>query len=338
MKTNIWENPLLIGENKLPPHADRNYPHKQTLSGTWEFGFFTGTEQFDNCFELPLSGKLDLPCHPELAGYGQPVYTNFQYPFPPFPPQVPHEDNYFFVFKRTFTIPEDWQGKRVILSFQGADSFLKIAVNGKEAGFSKGSRNPAEFDITSLLTPGVNTLSAATLRWSDATYLEDQDMWYLSGIFREVFLYAKSRFFIEDFEVQTTLDEFSLSVKTAEPCDISVKLDGLLEYSGSSTLPLKQRVAAEPWSAESPKLYDLEITTPDDCVKTRVGFRTVAIRNGELLINGRSVKLFGVNHHIFNCRTGRTVTEEDLRWDAMTLKAHNFNAVRNSHYPADSVW
>ena len=337
-KVNIWENPLLTGGNKLPPHADRNYPHKLDLCGEWEFGYFTGTEKFENCFDLPLNKTFQIPGHPELAGFGQPHYTNFQYPFPPMPPQVPHENNYFFVFRRSFTIPEAWQGKRVIISFQGADSFLKFTVNGREAGFSKGSRNPAEFDITPFLVPGENTISAATLRWSDATYLEDQDMWYLSGIFREVFLYAKGECFIEDFEVKTTLDEFSLSLKTSSHCEVKVKLDGVLEYSGSSDVPLKQKVEVTPWSAENPRLYDLEITTPDDCIRTRVGFRTVAIRNGELLINGKSVKLFGVNHHIFNCKSGRTVSEEDLRWDAMTLKAHNFNAVRNSHYPADSVW
>lgn len=338
MKMYDWENPQKLGENKLPPHADRDYLLRLDLSGVWDFGFFTSAELFENCFDLPLDKQFQIPGHPELSGFGKPHYTNFQYPFPPMPPRVPHDDNYFYVFKRTFVIPDEWQGKKVIISFQGADSFLKIAVNGKVAGFSKGSRNPAEFDISHFLKPGVNSISAATLRWSDATYLEDQDMWYLSGIFREVFLYAKGRYFIEDFEVKTTLDTFSLTVKTGEPCQINVRLGNVSEYCGSSDRELKRKVSVRPWSAEDPVLYELEITTPDDCINTKIGFRTVDIQNGELLINGKSVKLLGVNHHIFNCRTGRTVTEDDLRWDAVTLKAHNFNAVRNSHYPADSVW
>ena len=279
MKMYDWENPQKLGENKLPPHADRDYLLRLDLSGVWDFGFFTSAELFENCFDLPLDKQFQIPGHPELSGFGKPHYTNFQYPFPPMPPRVPHDDNYFYVFKRTFVIPDEWQGKKVIISFQGADSFLKIAVNGKVAGFSKGSRNPAEFDISHFLKPGVNSISAATLRWSDATYLEDQDMWYLSGIFREVFLYAKGRYFIEDFEVKTTLDTFSLSVKTSEPCQIKVKLENILEYCGPSARELKQNVSVRPWSAEDPVLYELEITTPDDCINTKIGFRTVDIQN-----------------------------------------------------------
>ena len=333
-----WENPSVTGKNKLPPHADRDYPEKLSLNGYWQFGRFTSAECLKGFPHLELPDQLEVPSHPELAGYDIPIYTNIQYPFQPDPPHVPHENNPVSVYRREFVLPETWQGKKIILAFQGADSFLQIAVNGKTAGCSKGSRNPAEFDITEFLHPGKNRIDAATLRWSDATYLEDQDMWWLSGLFRDVFLYAAGPCFIRDFEVKTTLDEFRLKIKTARPCTVSVDLDGVFSCEMNSGEELVRKVQVQPWSAENPNLYSLTLKTPDDELHARIGFRTVAVRDGELLINGRSVKLFGVNHHEFNCRRGRAVTEEDMLWDVKTLKAHHFNAVRNSHYPHQSRW
>ena len=333
-----WENPEFTGQNKLPPHADRDYPEKLSLNGIWQFGSYPSAEMID-CFpELELPDRLEVPSHPELAGYGIPIYTNIQYPFPPDPPLVPHDGNPLSVYRREFDLPGSWQGKKVILSFQGADSFLKVAVNGRIAGCSKGSRNPAEFDITEFLHPGKNRIDAATLRWSDATYLEDQDMWWLSGIFREVFLYAAGPGFIQDFEVGTGLDEFRLKVKTATPCPVAVELEGLFSCRLEPGEELVRKLEVKPWSAETPNLYRLTLTTDDDRVVTRVGFRTVELRGGQLLINGRSVKLFGVNRHEFNCRRGRAVTRKDLLRDVQMLKDHNFNAVRNSHYPNQSYW
>lgn len=337
-RTEKWENPGETGWNKLPPHADRNYPEKLNLNGRWQFGWYPSADRLREFPHLELPDQLEVPSHPELAGYGIPIYTNIQYPFPPDPPRVPHGDNPLSVWRREFDLPESWQEKRVILSFQGADSFLQTAVNGKPAGFSKGSRNPAEFDITGFLHPGKNRIDAATLRWSDATYLEDQDMWWLSGLFRDVFLYAAGSCFIEDFEVKTTLDEFRLTVRTTQPCTVSVDLDGVFSCEMASGEELVRKVDVLPWSAETPNLYSMTLKTPDDELHARIGFRTVERRDGQLFINGRSVKLFGVNHHEFDCRRGRAVTEEDMLWDVKTLKAHHFNAVRNSHYPHQSRW
>lgn len=333
-----WENPSVTGRNKLPPHADRSHPEKLDLNGKWSFGSFPAAEYLDRFTELALTDCLDVPSHPELSGYGIPIYTNIQYPFPPDPPRVPHDGNPVSVYRREFELPEAWLGKKVILSFQGADSFLRIAVNGQIAGCSKGSRNPAEFDITEFLHPGKNRIDAATLRWSDATYLEDQDMWWLSGIFRDVFMYPADKYFIEDFEVRTTLDTFSLKVNTANPCKVQVNLEGVFSEEMDSGEELVRKVQVNQWSAETPNLYSLTLKTPDDELHARIGFRTVEVKDGQLLINGRSVKLFGVNHHEFNCRRGRAVTEDDMLWDVKTLKAHHFNAVRNSHYPHQSRW
>ena len=147
MKSADWENPSVTGKNKLPPHADRDYPLRMSLNGTWQFGSFL-PDDLERFTTLELPHSLDVPSHPESVGFNIPIYTNIQYPFPPNPPFVPHDNNPLSVYRREFELPENWNGKRVILSFQGADSFLKIAVNGKNAGYSKGSRNPAEFDIT----------------------------------------------------------------------------------------------------------------------------------------------------------------------------------------------
>ena len=337
MKSADWENPSVTGKNKLPPHADRDYPLRMSLNGTWQFGSFL-PDDLERFTTLELPHSLDVPSHPETVGFNIPIYTNIQYPFPPNPPFVPHDNNPLSVYRREFELLETWNGKRVILSFQGADSFLKIAVNGNDAGYSKGSRNPAEFDITEFLQPGRNRIDAAVLRWSDATYLEDQDMWWMSGIFREVFLYAADQYFIEDFEVKTTLDTFSLSVKTSTPCKVRVELENVFSDEIVSGGELIRNVQVSPWSAEKPVLYRLKLQTPDDELETMIGFRTVEIRDGELLINGKSVKLFGVNYHEFNSKRGRAITEEDMLWDIRTMKAHNFNAVRNSHYPHQSRW
>lgn len=338
MRVFDWEDPAVTGKNKLPPHADRNYPEKLDLCGTWSFGSFPAAEYLDQFTELSLPDQLEVPSHPELHGYDIPIYTNIVYPFPAEPPRVPHDRNPVSVYRREFEIPDAWTGKRVILSFQGADSFLRVAVNGKEAGFSKGSRNPAEFDITSLLQPGKNRLDAATLRWSDGTYLEDQDMWWLSGIFREVFLYPAGEYHIEDFEVRTTLDTFTLEVRTANPCEVRAELEGVFTGSMNSAEKLVRQVNVRPWSAEEPNLYLLKLRTPDDELAVKVGFRTVEIRGGQLFINGRSIKIFGVNHHEFDCRRGRAVTEEDMQTDIRLLKSCNFNAIRHSHYPHQSRW
>lgn len=338
MKSFDWENPSVTGKNKLPPHSHRSYPEKIVLNGIWSFGGFSNAEFIEHFTDLELSDEMEVPFHPELKGYNIPIYTNIQYPFPPNPPFVPHKENLVSIYQREFEIPESWIGKRIILSFQGADSFLRVAVNGKEVGFSKGSRNPAEFDITSQLQAGKNQLRAATLRWSDSTYLEDQDMWWLSGIFRDVFIYPAGDFFIEDFEVCTSLDSFSLKVKTTNPCKVSVVLEDVFSGKIDSDQVFTAKVNVKPWSAESPNLYKLKLKTADDEVEFKIGFRTVEIHDGQLFINGKSIKLFGVNCHEFNCQRGRAITEDDMLADVQLLKSCNFNAVRNSHYPHNSRW
>ena len=336
--TKYAEDPQVLGVNKLPPHADRNYQDCISLNGMWKFGSFYDWELLNNFYKVELTNSLEVPFHPELAGFDIPIYTNIQYPFNTNPPYVPHENNPLSIYEREFDIPESWIGKKIIISFQGADSFLNVAVNGNYVGSSKGSRNPAEFDITNVVKPGKNIICAATLRWSDATYIEDQDMWWLSGLFRDVYIFCQGDYFIEDFDVKTSLDEISLSVKTSQVCNIDIELVDVFSCKISSNEKLVKKVKVKSWSAETPNLYTLKITTPDDVIETKIGFRTIDIKDGQLLINNQSVKLFGVNHHDFNSKRGRATTIEDMLFDIKTLKEHNFNAVRNSHYPKQSVW
>ena len=336
---NDWENPRKTGERKLRQSAYRTYDHFQSLNGLWKFQWYPSPGRMpEKPEEIPFTDTIEVPSHPELHGYGIPIYTNIQYPFPPAPPLVPHDANPVSNYRRTFEIPGEWKDKRIFLSFQGVDSCFRLWINGFPAGFSKGSRNPAEFELTDFVVIGSNTLQVQVYRWSDASYLEDQDMWWLSGIFRDVYLYALSEDAIDDFEVKTTLDELRVKVKTKAKGPVKISLEGVFEDEFDPDFEYLRKVRVEPWSAETPNLYTLTLETPGDRLTTRIGFRTVRIENGALLVNGRAVLLRGVNRHEFNCRNGRVLSEEDMLWDVRTMKSHNINAVRCSHYPNRNRW
>jgi beta-galactosidase/beta-glucuronidase len=335
-----WENQNAFSPAKLPPHADRNYSRRLSLSGKWEFEWFENPAAaggFD-LFNATFRHTAEVPSHPELNGFGIPIYTNIIYPFEPTPPQVPHDDNPVSCYRRDFEVPQSWLDDNIFIRFDGVDSFFYLWLNGIQVGFSKGSRNPAEFDVSKLVREGKNQLVVQCLRWSDGTYIEDQDMWWLSGIFRDVSLYALPDTHIVDYEVSTTTDTLRLSVKTSRPCRIKVSLQGVFEDEFDSGELYVRQVNVKTWSAETPELYDLCITAGTDTVSLKTGFRTVEILHGELLINGKPIKLRGVNRHEFNCRRGRAITYDDMLWDVKTMKEHNINAVRNSHYPAQSAW
>ena len=336
---NEWENPQKTGENKLPQRAYRTYSNFLSLNGIWKFQWYPSPEKMpEKPEDIPFTESMEVPSHPELNGFGIPIYTNIQYPFPPRPPLVPHDSNPVSNYLREFELPDEWKGKRVFISFQGVDSYFRFFINGTFAGSSKGSRNPADFELTNLIAAGTNTIQVQVFRWSDATYIEDQDMWWLSGIFRDVCLYAENQPAIEDFEVRTTLDELRVKVKTDSEAPVKISLEGVFEDEFDPDFEYIRKVPVSPWTAETPNLYTLTLEIPGDRIISRIGFRTVRIENGELLINGRAVLLRGVNRHEFNCRRGRAITEEDMLWDIRTMKAHNINAVRCSHYPNQNRW
>lgn len=371
----------------------------QCLDGDWKFLYLAAPELAPRDFAAPdfadeAWDTLPVPSCWQMKGYGQHHYTDLYYPFPINPPFVPSE-NPTGLYRRTFEVAAgaageadaaagasgsadaagalgsaDAAGKaekqplQSILRFNGVDSAFEFWINGQYGGYSKVSRLPAEFDISKLLQPGTNTLAVRVVQWSDGSYLEDQDMWWLSGIFRSVELYQRPLLHLADLTVKTELDLAgqkallccSLQVANALPEPSQVEVAATLinpagqvvqTFSGSAAvaaqssteLVLKTEVA-QPllWNAEEPHLYLLLVTWQDESGQTltvpqRVGFREITIRDGRLLLNGRTLRFRGVNRHDFNPQEGRTVSEADMLQDILLMKQHNFNAVRTAHYP-----
>jgi beta-galactosidase len=390
---NDWENPQVVGRNKEPGHVPllpypdepaalagerEASPYWQSLNGHWQFKVVLNPAAVPASFYEPsfdASGwdRISVPGNWELQGYGTPIYTNVQYPFPTTDlPRVPREDNPVGLYRTAFPLPEYWEGRQVFALFEGVDSAFYLWVNGQPVGYSQGSRLPAEFDVTPYLRPGRNTLAAQVFRWSDGSYLEDQDMWRLSGIFRDVYLYTLPPAHVRDYQVRTDLDDAyqdaTLRVKTivrnSAPTDwrgrvelqlfdatgravLSAPLVGAVEVAGNSEagLELKSGVPnPAKWSAEAPHLYTLLVTLEDSggavlqIERCAVGFRQVEVRDGQLLVNGVPILIQGVNRHEHDPDAGHTVSEQSMLTDIRLMKQFNVNAVRTSHYPNHPRW
>ncbi|WP_017621945.1 glycoside hydrolase family 2 TIM barrel-domain containing protein [Nocardiopsis chromatogenes] len=322
------------------------------LTGTWRFRLHPRAEEGTDGFEEPgyeetvapgaasaTEGPawcdLPVPSHWQMHGHGAPAYTNVVYPFPVDPPYVPDE-NPTGDYRRGFDLPREWPDGPAVLRFEGVDSCFRVWLNGTELGFATGSRLATEFDVGHLLRPGRNTLAVRVHQWSAASYLEDQDMWWLSGIFRDVALIARPEDGVADLAVHAAYDAetgtgtLRVDVDGAAGAVVSVPELGLEEAEAG----VEHRVGAvEPWSAEAPRLYELEVRTPGERVRTRVGFRTVELSGGRIRVNGRPLLLRGVNRHEWHPDHGRAVPPETMREDVLLMKRHNINAVRTSHYP-----
>lgn len=388
---NDWENPELTNISRLVPRAwfcsypdeasalrgqPSEAPWSASLNGMWKFHYSPtvaevpeGFQRRD--FDATAWADLTVPSCWQMHGYGRPHYTNVPYPFPVDPPRVPSE-NPTGCYRRRFVIPEHWEGRNFVLRFDGVDSAFYVWVNGNLAGFSKGSRLPAEFDITPLVVPGPNVLTVQVMQWSDGSYLEDQDMWWLSGIFRNVTLLARPAVKVRDIRIRTELDaacrDAVLKVQAVIANNTGATAEGwklavaLMDTQGARVVPSRSRsvtvgpyqeVAVElslaverpdKWSAEMPNLYTTLVTLKDsdgevaEVIPQRTGFRKVEIRNGVFLVNGVAVKLKGVNRHEHHCDYGRAVPIETMLQDILLMKRHNINTVRTSHYPDDPRW
>ncbi|MFD6949662.1 beta-galactosidase [Nocardiopsis sp. TSRI0078] len=310
------------------------------LNGTWRFRLLPRAEADTGGFEAPGFDDsswtdLPVPAHWQMHGHGSPAYTNISYPFPIDPPYVP-DDNPTGDHRRTFDLPKDWPQGPAVLRFDGVDSWFRAWLNGTELGFSTGSRLAAEFEVGHLLRPGGNTLAVRVHQWSAASYLEDQDMWWLSGIFRDVTLIARPPQGVDDLAVHAAYDHTTgagtlrVDVEGSPDALVSVPELGLVDAAAG----VEHAVGAvEPWSAEVPRLYDAEVRAPGERVRTRIGFRTVEVSGGLLRVNGRPLLLRGVNRHEWHPDHGRAVPRETMREDVLLMKRHNVNAVRTSHYP-----
>ncbi len=391
MTANDWENPQLQGRNREPAHANL-IPHEtrdeairglrtqsafyRSLNGTWRFAFAPNPDSAPKEFYLPDSSvdgwdSIQVPGNWQLQGYDVPYYTDVQLPFPPDDvPRVPKDDNPTGSYRRAFVIPEEWGNRQIFLRFEGVDSAFHVWVNGVEVGFSKDSRAPAEFNITAHLRAGENILAVRVYRWSDGTYLENQDMWRLSGIFRDVVLWSAPNVHVRDVSVNADLDstytDGLLAIEAWIKNEGQSHVEGLecrfelldaqgmpvaqnqasvrIEAGAESGMKIQARVSnPNRWSDESPSLYtalfqlfkDGELLEALSC---RVGFRKVEIRGGHLLLNGKPVLIKGVNRHEHDMTTGHVVTEEAMRRDLELMKQFNINAVRTSHYPNAPRW
>jgi len=388
---NDWENPSVIGINKLNPRATMysfknesdalSYDRKNTdrvvlLNGDWNFNFSKNpNEAPKNFLENSFTNwsSIKVPTNWEMQGFGTRIYTNAKHPWEHQNwPKISEVDNPVGIYKKTFDLPTNWDTMDIRIHFAGVTSAFYLWVNGKKIGYSQGSRTPAEFDITAALNKGENTIILKVFRWSDGAYIESQDGWRLSGIHRDVLLLAEPKIKITDFTVRTNLDsqykdavlEISPELvipneKNASEYKLTAKLyDGTAVINEETISAEKwtkfwynQRFAPEfnlinlkienpkKWSAEFPNLYTLVLSLKDkkgktiESKSTRVGFRKFEAKGGVLAINGKPIKLYGVNRHDHNAKTGKTVSVADMRRDMELLKSYNFNAVRTSHYP-----
>ena len=350
-------------------------PVRLSLNGTWRFRFAESPEGRPLGFEAAdfddsTWDGIEVPSNVEMLGYGEAVYLNVHYPFDPelksdfdFP-VIPSEGNGVSSYRRTFEIPDDWQGRHVFVHFDGVDSAFYLWLNGQRVGYSQGSRAGAEFDLTPFLREGENVLAVQVYRWSDGTWLEKQDMWNLSGIFRDVYLWSSADSQVRDIEFRADLNESYSEANVTVEVDlkrlvdsrstvtVQANLDGsvlatksvTLEPCGETKVELTG-VVPNPslWTAETPNLHDLLIRVEnrdgaEELFSQRVGFREVAIREGVLEINGKPILIRGVNRHEHHPDTGHYVTEEQMLADVLLLKQHGFNAVRPGHYPLVPRW
>ncbi len=402
------ENEKFLHRNTTRPHAtlipyptermavkgDRyNSSYCKMLNGQWQFKWSPDpqnrpTDFYKTDFDSSQWELIDVPSNWQVEGYGTPLYTNVTFPFAANPPKVMDEPRKEYTnykernpvgsYKYQFKVPGNWDQEQIFLHFDGVDSFMNLWLDGKYVGSGQGSRTPMEFDITDMVTPGqTHEIAVEVFRYCSGSYLEDQDFWRLSGIFRNVYLMATPKVHIRDFFIQTSLDTSYIDAEVSVELDIINYYDsavagpdylldiydgkGKLAYSikgdfvaGSDSIAPGDEVKVkfsgyvkEPlkWSAEKPNLYKgvLKLVDPDtkkpiEILSTDIGFRSIEIVDSHVLINGVSVLFKGVNRHEHDPDTGHYVTEETMLKDILLMKQHNINTVRTCHYPDDPRW
>jgi len=340
-----------------------------SLNGDWKFKWVKSPKDRPTTFHHANYddsdwGTIPVPSNWEVEGYGHPIYLDERYPFTTKWPEAPTDYNPVGTYRTSFTIPENWNDKTVVLKFAAAKSAMYVYLNGQYVGYSQGSKTPAEFVLDKHLKVGENVLSLQMYRWSDASYLESQDMLRMSGIEREVYLYAQPTIHLEDYNVEASLaDNFkdgtfegAFTIKNNSDNDQSSQvnitltkddktivekmLTVQLAANESSEIKLSEIVEnVAQWSAEVPQLYTLKVSIGDESfIKRNVGFKRVEIINGQVLINGKAIYFRGVDRHETDPHTGHVVSKESMLKDIRLMKQHNINAVRSSHYPNHPYW
>ncbi|PHV71835.1 beta-galactosidase [Sporanaerobium hydrogeniformans] len=376
---NWLKDPTVFQVNTLKPHSDHHYykdyeelekgksSFRFSLNGKWKFAYAPHLEKAIEGFEkagFNLEGwdEIEVPGHMQLQGYDVPHYVNTQYPWDGHeyiqPGEIPTVFNPVGSYVKFFEVPKEMKDKPVFLSFQGVESAFSLWVNGTFIGYSEDSFTPSEFEITKALVEGVNKIAVQVFKWSSGSWLEDQDFWRFSGIFREVYLYTIPDSHIQDLFIKTRLEKGlkrgSLDVniistlKDSDQLILTLKKTNgeivvqkeVINKQGDTTLDVSLEVS-EPqlWSSETPYLYQfyLEVRNKggvlEEVILQKVGFRKFELRDACMLINEKPIVFNGVNRHEFSEKYGRAITKEEMLWDVKTMKQHNINAVRTSHYP-----
>lgn len=357
-KVKRWEDHRItgIGRREARTAFYKDSQKKISLNGEWDFKYVDAPELSPEGFEQSGAregwDKIDVPSVWQLRGYDKMHYTDVLYPFPVNPPYVPDE-NPTGIYKKIVVLDEQWMEKDTVLKFHGVDSAFDVWVNGNHVGFGKVSRLPSEFDITGFVKTGENDITVRVYKWSDGTYLEDQDMWWLSGIYRDVELINEEKNAVLDLRVNGTLDDSykngfftaGITMKQAGTnlgWKLSYKgktvLEGELVSEGKDICIEAEIPEVHTWTAETPELYEFTVMTENQEVTVRCGFRKIEIKDKNFRVNNQVILLNGVNHHDYNPREGRRVTREQMESDIRLMKQYNINAVRCSHYPANEYF
>lgn len=386
-QTNFWENPKLVSEGVEKPRAtfvpyqsrkqaisgDKfNTPFVHSLNGTWRFKFSAKPSErpmdfFDANYNDDHWSNIDVPSNWELQGFGIPVYTNVPYIFPKNPPFQDNEDLPVGSYRTSFELPEGWDNREVILHFESIAGAATVWINGEKIGYSKASKTATEFDISHYLKTGKNDMAVEVFKWSDASYLEDQDFWRLAGIERDVYLIARPKVSIEDFFAVGDLDKsykngifgmdvnirnFNEQAATGYSVEVSLTDDaGKTVFTKSmpvsqvaakseSKISFSQNVSSPKlWSAEFPNLYDVSVALKNaagaivEQTAVKTGFRKIEMKNNQVYINGTPIIIRGTDIHEHHPKTGHTLTNETRMQDIRLMKQFNLNAIRMSHYP-----
>lgn len=385
-----WENPEVFAVNKEEtratslPYPDENLaivddynasPYYISLNGVWKFNWVAKPSEapsdfYKESYDVSKWAGMSVPGNWEFNGYGIPMYVNIGFGFPKNPPHINKEDAPVGSYRREFNLPTEWDGRKVFIHFEGGTNSMYVWINGQKVGYTQNAKSPAEFDITKYVRKGKNILACEVHKFSDGSYLEDQDMWRLGGINRSVYLYSTDQTRILDFFAHPDLDKnykngvFSVDVKlknySAESKSQYIEVNVLdktgkkvfnksatvniptqntcdITLSGNISNPLK-------WTAETPNLYTMLIILKDrngkiiEATSHKLGFRKIEIIDGQLLVNGKKVYMKGVDLHEFNTKTGQVVNREVMMRNLQLMKELNINAVRTSHYPQAPLW
>ena len=357
-----YENLNVLHENTMPARAyyipaskrmDNLVEHReesdrmQLLNGTWKFQYFTSIYNikdsfFEKNYDTENFDEIQVPSVWQMAGYDTHQYTNIRYPFPFDPPYVP-QDIPCGAYVHNFEYSRDEKASKAFLNFEGVDSCFYVWINGSYVGYSQVSHMTSEFDVTDVLQDGTNTVAVLVMKWCDGSYLEDQDKFRMSGIFRDVYILKRPKQAISDYHIKTRIEDMlakvEIEMKFYSPLNVKISIEdrngavvalGSIAEEGTAVLEI---ASPELWNTENPYLYKLILETENEVIVDHIALRKVEIKDQVIYLNGQKIKFRGVNRHDSDPVTGFTISLEQITTDLTLMKQHNFNAIRSSHYP-----